>query len=253
MNEQVNIQVKALIVDDEERVCSVLQSLIEKYVPEITELEIVNNATDAYYKIKEYKPDLLFLDIQMPFLNGFDLLSKIEIINFDIIFTTAFNQYAIKAIRFSALDYLLKPIDIEELRSAAKRHLSRREASQQTGAQYQNLVHNLSAKSNEQFSLAIGGSQGMQFFPVNEIIRLEGDRNYTNFFITGQRKYLSSKTLKEYEEILTYKGFVRVHKSHLVNSTFVQYVNDAGKIILKDNSEVEISRRRFSEIKKMFS
>ena len=189
----------------------------------------------------------------MPFINGFDLLSKIENINFDIIFTTAFNQYAIKAIRFSALDYLLKPIDIEELRSAVGRHLLRRQTNPQTSEQYQNLVHNLAAKTNEQFSLAIGGSQGVQFFPINEIIRLEGDRNYTNFYFTRQRKYLSSKTLKEYEEILSEKGFVRVHKSHLVNYTFVQSVHADGKIILKDLSEVEVSRRRFMEIKKLFS
>lgn len=242
---------KALIVDDEEKACNVLRMLIEKYVPQITSLEMVNNATDAYYKIKEYQPDLLFLDIQMPFLNGFDLLSKIEKINFDIIFTTAFNEYAIKAIRFSALDYLLKPIDIDELRNAVERHLVRKQSGSPGGLQFQNLVTNLAAKTNDQFSLAINGSQGMQFFHINEIIRLEGDRNYTNFYFTKQRKYLSSKTLKEYEEILIDKGFVRVHKSHLVNRSFVQSVTSDGKLILNEGTEVEISRRRFSEIRKL--
>lgn len=247
------MSIKALIVDDEEKACNVLRMLIEKYVPQITTLEIVNNATDAYYKIKEYQPDLLFLDIQMPFLNGFDLLSKIEKINFDIIFTTAFNEYAIRAIRFSALDYLLKPIDIDELRHAVERHLARRLEGSPGGLQFQNLVTNLTAKTNEQFSLAINGSMGMQFFHINEIIRLEGDRNYTNFYFTKQRKYLSSKTLKEYEDILVEKGFIRVHKSHLVNSSFVQSVSADGKMILKDQSEVEVSRRRLSEIRKIFS
>ena len=248
-----SVTVKALIVDDEDKACGVLQSLLEKYAPEITRIEVVNNATDAFYKIKEYQPDLLFLDIQMPFINGFDLLSKIDNINFDIIFTTAFNQYAIQAIRFSALDYLLKPIDIEELKNAVGRHLERRKSRPQTGEQYQNLVHNLAAKSSGQFTLAIGGTQGVQFFPINEIIRLEGDRNYTNFYFTNQRKYLSSKTLKEYEEILAEKGFIRVHKSHLVNAAFVKSVNNDGKLLLKDDSDVEISRRRLTEIKKMFA
>jgi two-component system LytT family response regulator len=244
--------VKAMIVDDEERAISVLRALIEKYTPEITVLESVNNASDAYYKIKEFQPDLLFLDIQMPFMNGFDLLNKIEQINFDIIFTTAFNQYAIKAIRFSALDYLLKPIDIAELRGAVNRHLQRRQAQPQTAMQYQNLLNNLAAKSNDQFRLAISGSQGMQFFAIDEIIRLEGDRNYTQFYLTKDRKYLSSKTLKEYEDILTEKGFVRVHKSHLVNAAFVSTVSNDGRMLLKDGTDVEISRRRFTEIRRMF-
>jgi len=246
------MNIKALIVDDEEGARNVLKSLIQKYVPEIGELEMVSNATDAFFKIKEFQPDLLFLDIQMPFLNGFDLLGKIDNINFDIIFTTAFNQYAIKAIRFSALDYLLKPIDIAELKSAVDRHLSRRNASQHPASQYQNLLMNLSIKKNDQFSLAVGGSQGVKFFQVNEIIRLEGDRNYTNFIFTGGRTYLSSKTLKEYEEILIEKGFIRIHKSHLVNGSFVVSVTNEGVMHLKDNSKLEISRRRLAEIKAMF-
>jgi len=246
-------KIKALIVDDEERACSVLRSLIEKYTPEITDLEVVNNSSDAYYKIKEYQPDLLFLDIQMPFMNGFDLLNKLEDIHFDIIFTTAFNQYAIKAIRFSALDYLLKPIDIMELRSAVNRFLIRKQNLQPAAPLYRNLVENFSATSHDEHSLAINGVHGIQFFKVSEIIRLEGERNYTQFHLTGNRNYLSSKTLKEYEEILAEKGFVRIHKSHLVNSKFVSSVDSDGKMILKDHSEVEISRRRLTEVKRIFS
>ncbi len=244
--------VRALIVDDEDRAISVLRALIEKYTPEITELESVNNASDAYYKIKEFHPDLLFLDIQMPFMNGFDLLNKLESIDFDIIFTTAFNQYAIKAIRFSALDYLLKPIDIAELRGAVNRHLQRQQAKPETALQYRNLINNFTAKTNEEFKLAISGTQGMRFYAIDEIMRLEGDRNYTNFHLTKNRKYLSSKTLKEYEEILGEKGFVRVHKSHMVNSAFVNSVTADGRIMMKDGTDVEISRRRFSEIRKIF-
>jgi len=111
---------------------------------------------------------------------------------------------------------------------------------------------NLSAKKNEQFPLAVGGSRGMKFFHVNEIIRLEGDRNYTNFIFTGKRSYLSSKTLKEYEEILSDKGFVRIHKSHLVNSAFVQSVSNDGIMYLSDLTQLEISRRRLPEVKGFF-
>ncbi|MBL0339885.1 MAG: response regulator transcription factor [Bacteroidetes bacterium] len=245
--------IKALIIDDEEKAVNILHSLIVKNIPEITNIEKVYNAMDAFYTIRDFKPDLVFLDIQMPFLNGFDLLNKIENINFDVIFTTAFNQYAIKAIRFSALDYLLKPIDIAELRSAVDRHLERRTSISQTGLQYKNLVNNLSAKSDGQFSLAINGSQGMQFLTINEIIRLEGDRNYTNFVLTNNRKILSSKTLKEYEEILVEKGFLRVHKSHLVNRSFISSISNDGNLNLKDDSLIEVSRRRMAEIRRMLT
>ncbi len=243
--------IKALIVDDEEKAISILEALIQRNVPEITTIERVNNAMDAYYKIKEYKPNLVFLDIQMPFLNGFDLLNKLDEIDFEVIFTTAFNQYAIKAIRFSALDYLLKPIDVNELRNAVDRYLERKQTTSQTNLQYQNLVKNLSAKSDEQFSLAINGSQGMQFLTISEIVRLEGDRNYTNFILTNNRKILSSKTMKEYEDILADKGFLRVHKSHLVNRFFISSLSHDGNLKLKDQSEVEVSRRRLPEIRKI--
>lgn len=241
--------IKALIVDDEAGARSALEALLRKSVETDLQIESVSNATDAYFKIKEYKPDLVFLDIQMPFLNGFDLLNKIEEITFDVIFTTAFNQYAIQAIRFSALDYLLKPIDIKELKNAVQKYLQRRESTSQTNQQYKNLVQNLSAKSGEDFKLAINGAQGMQFYGVAEIIRLEGDRNYTNFFFTHNRKLLSSKTLKEYEEILIDKGFVRCHKSHLVNKRFVKELKNDNLLYLIDGSSVEISRRRITEVK----
>jgi len=245
--------IKALIIDDEEKAISILDALIQRNIPEITTIERVNNAMDAYYKIKEYKPDLVFLDIQMPFLNGFDLLNKLDEINFEVIFTTAFNQYAIKAIRFSALDYLLKPVDVNELRTAIDRFLERRQTSSPINLQYQNLFKNLSAKSDEQLSLAIGGSQGMQFLTISQIIRLEGDRNYTNFILTNNRKLLSSKTMKEYEDILTDKGFLRVHKSHLVNRIFISSLSQNGNLSLKDYSEVEVSRRRLPEIRRILS
>jgi two-component system, LytTR family, response regulator len=245
--------IKALIVDDEEKACSILKTLLERYTPEITDIEIVHNAMDAFFKIKEWNPDLVFLDIQMPFMNGFDLLNKLEEVNFDIVFTTAFNQYAIQAIRFSALDYLLKPIDVEELTNAVQRFLQRRNSVAPTNLQYQNLVSNLAARKNDDFTLAIHGNQGMQFLKINEIIRLEGDRNYTMFYLSAERKHLASKTLKEYEELLSDKGFYRIHKSHLVNSIFVESLSQDGIVLMKDKSQVEVSRRRLPDIRKIFN
>lgn len=245
--------IKALIVDDEQKACSILKTLLERCAPEITAIEVVHNAMDAYFKINEWKPELVFLDIQMPFMNGFDLLNKLEEINFDVVFTTAFNQYAIQAIRFSALDYLLKPIDVEELTNAVQRFLLRRNSVAPTNLQYQNLVHNLAARKNDEFTLAIHGNQGMQFLKINEIIRLEGDRNYTMFYLSGERKHLASKTLKEYEELLNDKGFVRIHKSHLVNSIFVDSLSQDGIVLMKDKSQVEVSRRRLPDVRKIFN
>lgn len=245
--------IHALIVDDEERAGQILTSLLEKNCPDVTKIKFVQNAMDAYFYIKEQHPDLVFLDIQMPFMDGFDLLNKLGEINFDVIFTTAFNQYAIQAIRFSALDYLLKPIDDSELTNAVHRFQSRRNAAGQTGLQYQNLVHNLSARNHDEFTLAINGNAGMQFIKISDIIRLEGDRNYTLFYLSGNRKHLSSKTMKEYEEILSDKGFLRIHKSHLVNSTFVDVLTQDGMVKMKDKSEVEVSRRRLPDIRKLLA
>lgn len=245
------MSIKALIVDDEESARNMMQSLINRYIPEISELQIASGASDAFFIIKDYRPDLVFLDIQMPFMNGFDLLGKLEVISFDVIFTTAFNQYAIQAIRFSALDYLLKPIDIDELKSAVDRHIQRRLSNHNVSQQYRNLVQNLHNKSVDNFTLTVGGSQGMKFFRVNEIVRLEGERNYTNFYLSGNRTCLSSKTLKEYEELLADKGFVRAHKSHMVNVACIKNISGDGFLIMDDDSRVEISRRRLSEVRKI--
>lgn len=242
--------IHALIVDDEEKAGRILTALLEKNCPDVKIIKSVQNAMDAYFYIKEQHPDLVFLDIQMPFMDGFDLLNKLGEINFEVIFTTAFNQYAIQAIRFSALDYLLKPIDEIELTNAVQRFQSNRKTSEQTGLQYQNLVHNLTVQNNDEFTLAINGNTGMQFIKISEIIRLEGDRNYSLFYLSGNRKHLSSKTLKEYEEILSDKGFLRIHKSHLVNSSFVELLTPDGIVVMKDKSEVEVSRRRLPDIRK---
>jgi two-component system, LytTR family, response regulator len=244
------MSIKALIVDDEESARNMMRALITRYVPEISELQMASGASDAFFIIKEFRPDLVFLDIQMPFMNGFDLLGKLDVINFDVIFTTAFNQYAIQAIRFSALDYLLKPIDTNELKSAVDRHIQRRLLNQNVSQQYRHLVQNLNNNSVDDFTLSVGSNHGMKFFRVNEIVRLEGERNYTNFFLSGNRTCLSSKTLKEYEELLADKGFLRAHKSHMVNIAFVRNMSADGFLVMEDDSRVEISRRRLSEVRR---
>ena len=240
--------IKALIVDDEPSAVNTLRLMLERYIPEITMLRSTNDPQEALPLIKSIQPDLLFLDIQMPVLNGFELLKRIPGFSFEIIFTTAHDQYAIQAIRFSALDYLLKPIDADELRAAFDKFMSRNNLKTGNQTLYQNLMHNISVTDKKDFKLAVPTIDGTFFYFPDEIIRLEGESNYTRLFFIGKKPMLVSKTLKEYEELLAEHGFIRVHKSHLINKKHVvNYTND-GQLVLADQSKVEVSRRRKEEV-----
>lgn len=240
--------IKALIIDDEPSAINTLRLMLERYVPEITDLQTANDPAQGLVLIKTFQPQLLFLDIQMPVMNGFELLKQLPQINFTIIFTTAHDQYAIQAIRFSALDYLLKPIDADELRGAVDKFMARTIVNMGKHALYQNLLHNLSAHDKKDFKLALPTSEGTYFFVPEEIIRLEGESNYTKFFFTNRKSLLISKTLKEYEELLGDYGFIRIHKSHLVNKKHVVNYTADGMLTMVDHSRVEISRRRKEEV-----
>lgn len=233
---------KALIVDDEPKARDVLAELLRQNVPEIAEIREAGGPGEALLVLERYRPDLLFLDIVMPQMNGFDLLSRLDARPPGLIFVTAYNQFAIQAIRFSALDYLLKPIDPDELRQAVDRFLERK--SPQAEGQLRNMLYNLEAGPKEGFRLAIPTTEGVYFYPVNEIIRCEASSNYTQFFLTEKRTFLTSKTLKEYDEILSPHGFLRVHKSHLVNLAFAEDYLGKDFIRMKDKTEVEVARRR---------
>jgi two-component system LytT family response regulator len=240
--------IKALIIDDEASAANVLQLMIERHVPEITDLRIATKISEAHSLLHHFQPQLVFQDIVMPEKNGFEFLSEIKKINFEIIFTTAYNEYAIRAIRFSALDYLLKPINAEELRSAVSRFLEKRNQQQQTDALLKNLLTNLENKKESEFKLAVPTVSGAVFFSPSEIIRLEGEGNYTQFYLTQNRKYLSAKTLKDYEEILLHHNFLRIHKSHLVNRGFIDNYRNEGLVILKDKTTLPVSRQRKQEV-----
>ena len=240
--------IRAFAVDDEPAAISTLKLMIERYAPEITDLRTTNRPQDAISLIEEYQPDLVFMDIQMPVFTGFDLLKGMSHVNFEIIFTTAYDQYAIEAIRFSALDYLLKPIDAEELKEAVQRFIRGRDrAGYGKRELYQNLLHNIRSAQPE-FKLAISSSDGMFFYNPRQIIRLEAESNYTRFFFTDKRPMVVAKTLGEYEEMLAPHGFLRTHRTHLVNRFYVQSFLPEGFLLMKDNSKVEISRRRKEEV-----
>lgn len=246
---------KILIVDDEPAASNILKMLIERHIGFPKEIKTCNSPEEALQLIPEWKPNLLMLDIEMPNLNGFDLLNRVANWDFDVIFTTAYDKYAIKAIRFSALDYLLKPIDIPELQNAINKHIIKKEVQQAKGQEQlvSNLINNLQQKDPSGFKLALSTTEGVFFFDPKEIIRLEGESNYTRFYFSSHKPMLVSKTMKEYEEILGDHDFLRVHKSHLVNKKFVKHLDKEGLLWLNDGSHIIVSRRKKDEVLKELS
>lgn len=242
---------RALIIDDEQRASDVLQLMMERFTPEIERVFVCNDARQAAAMIHDIRPDMLFLDIRMPYLDGFQVLDQIPQKNFKIIFTTAYNEYTIQAIRFSAFDYLLKPVDAEELINAVQRFLQTREELGFQPAQLKNVMNNIQTGHSEQFTLALPSKEGMYFLRPAEIVRCEALGSYTKFYATNARTYMTSKILGEYEELLMPHGFIRTHKSHLVNRQFISYLDHEGFIMLKDDTKVEVSRRRKEEVLRM--
>jgi two-component system, LytTR family, response regulator len=241
--------IKILIIDDEPASANILKILIDKHIVYPKLVETCLSASKALQIMPVFKPTLLMLDIEMPEMSGFDLLNRSAGSSFDVIFTTAYDKYAIKAIRFSALDYLLKPIDIIDLQNAINRHIVRNN-SQPLNQQplLDNLLHNLQKKDSNAFKLALATIEQTYFFAPIEIMWCEGNNNYTHFHFTEHPPLIVSKTLKEYEEILTEFGFVRVHKSYLVNARHVTNLSKEGFIKMSDGCEITVSRRRKEEV-----
>lgn len=243
---------KALIIDDEAKARDLLTFLIENHIPEITECRTAADAETALLLLESWQPDLLLLDIQMPRMNGFDLLNVLKRWNFDVIFTTAHQQYAIQAIRFSALDYLLKPIDPDELRGAVNRHLAKKETPGENAPPrrelIENLLQNLQSPAPKDQKLAIHTTDGTYFLKIEDIVRLEADRVYTHFYLKEKRRHIASKPLREYEELLESYGFFRIHKSHLVNLAFAEHYDSDGFLKLKNGERVEVARRRKEDV-----
>ena len=237
---------KALIVDDERLARKELIKLLEEH-PSIEIVGEAQNADEAEQMITELNPDLLFLDIQMPGRSGFQLLESLDTVPL-VVFTTAYDEFAIKAFEVSALDYLLKPIDTEELQSSVKRFLESQEDYKQQFDLLKNIMHNIQAPSADEFRLALPTKEGVHFLMPNEIVRCEAVGNYTKFFTAKNKTYLISRTLGDYDTLLSPHNFIRTHKSHLVNKKFISFIDHDGFAVLKDNSRVEISRRRKDEV-----
>jgi len=236
--------ITAIIVDDEPYSCESLVSLLERYCPEVKILDICYSGADALKAIAEQTPTLIFLDIEMPYMNGFEMLQELSTINFSIIFTTSYDQYAIKAIRFSALDYLLKPVDSDELQTAVQKVLqkSHETVPQQIEMLLQKLTHPTIAVNK----IAIPTMEGLQMILVEYIISCSSESNYTILHLKNKHTITASRTLKEIEEMLEDYSFLRVHHSFLANLNEIEkYVRgDGGYLIMSDGSNIDVSRSR---------
>lgn len=241
--------IRAIIVDDEKHCTESLGLLIKKYVPGIEVLEEFNDPITAAEKIKELKPDLVFLDIEMPRMNGFDLLKSLPEINFEIIFTTAYDDFAIQAFKVSAIDYLLKPIERDELIKAVEKFRKHR-ADQDFEDRFMVFLSKYGkSEMGHLGKVALPTQEGFEFIDQDIIVRCESDSNYTTVVLEGQKNIVVSRTLKDVESMLDNTTFVRVHHSHLINLRHIRkYHKGSGGVIVMDNGDnVSVSRSKKSE------
>lgn len=237
--------IKAIIIDDEHYGCQALKVALEQYCLDVDVVAICEDPELGIEAIQNHKPDLVFLDVQMPNMSGFDVLKQLAPINFEVIFVSSYDQYAIKAIKFSALDYLLKPVDVDDLIQAVKKAQERMQNAGQD-YRYQSIINNIQHQSGKIEKLAVPTMEGIEFFNISDIIYCQADRNYTNLYLTNHQKHLISKNLKDFENLLSSSGFCRVHNSSLINMNHVKkYIKgEGGYVLLTDNHHVDIARRR---------
>ena len=236
--------IKALIVDDEPYCSETLEILLKRYCSNVDIIGISANGFDALNIIKTQTPDLVFLDLEMPKMNGFEMLEQLPSINFDLIFTTSYDQYALKAFRFSAIDYLLKPVNREELQKAVEKVALR--SQKPFKEQLEILFQKMNRASTPIGKIALPTMEGLQMVTIDSIISCDSDSNYTIVRLKNKEKLVVSRTLKEVEELLEDHAFVRVHHSHLVNLNHVEkYVKgEGGYLELSDGTTVGVSRSK---------
>jgi two-component system LytT family response regulator len=233
----------AIIVDDEKHCRDVLALLLQKYCPQVSLLASCENGKAGVEAITMHRPDIVFLDIEMPGMSGFDMLEACSVTDFELIFTTAYNEYAIKAIRHNALDYILKPVDKDELVQAVER--AGKERTARSSGKVDGLIDYLN-KQRTGDRIALPTLEGLQILQSEDIYYCESDGGYTRFFLNTGKVSLISKTLKEVEDVLESKGFCRIHNSYLINLRYVQkYIRgDGGEVIMVNGANIPVSRNK---------
>lgn len=236
---------KTIIIDDELDGRLILSSLLTDHCESVKILGSFESAEAGMKAIQALKPDLVLLDIEMPDMNAFTLLEQLAVISFEVIFVTAYDHYALKAIKHNALEYILKPVDKEELTAAVDKCIKKL-----------NLVERQEVVKIGGFSkIILSVRDGYIFVDIDRIIRCEGDGNYTNLYLDNNEKHIASRTLKEFEQLLPASTFIRIHKSHLINANYIKkYVrSEGGTVVMSDNSELEVSRRNKDHFLKFFN
>jgi len=241
---------KAILIDDEISNLQNLRTLLEKHCPQVTIMATAQNINDAVNIIEKYSPDLVFLDIQMGKQTGFDVLKLLPTRNFEVIFVTAYDQYGIQAVKFAALDYLLKPVDIEELIKAVNK-AEHKLATQIQNLQLDFLLQQLKKPETNVSKIALQMQSEIRYVALSEIIRCEADNTYTRFFLSSNEKILVSKSLKEYADLLRPSGFLRTHQSHLVNPKYVKswLKEDGGILLLSSGEKIPVSKPNKDSVK----
>jgi len=246
--------IQTIIIDDEEKGRKLLRNLLAEYCKNIAVVEMADSVKSGVEAIRQFKPDLVFLDIVMPNANGFELLDKINEVNFELIFTTAYNQYAIRAIRVCALDYLLKPIDIEELQVSVERAQQRISAKrdQNIDERLHTFISNLKSVEKQPQKIGIPTQHGVKFYSINQIHFCKAEGNYTTVYLQGKEKVeLVCKTLKEFDELLAEFNFIRTHRSYLVNLSHIKEYRrgdsgetdgEGGCLVAANNLKIPVSR-----------
>ncbi len=251
----IDNSIKSLLIDDEAHCLETLTWQLKKFCPDIQIVDACSNAERALELLRNETIDLVFLDIEMPHMNGFELLQQFDRINFDIIFTTAYDRFAVKAFKFSAMDYLLKPIDKDELINAVEKVKLKKDqpiTTEQLNILFQNLYQQ---NQPSQKKIALPTMDGLEFVQADDIIHCQSDGNYTHIFLKDKNKFLICRTLKEIEELLSGHGFLRIHHSHIINLNYIKkYVKgDGGYVVMIDNTSINVSRSKKEELLRLFT
>jgi two-component system LytT family response regulator len=240
---------KAIIIDDERHCAATLKYEIERHVPEVEIIGVFDQPEEGLKAIESQKPDLVFLDIEMPRMNGFELLQALPKIDFSLIFTTAYDEFALKAFQFSAIDYLLKPVSGDDIQKAVLKVKSQHGVSK---AQLDILFGRLDGKGFSK--IALPSSEGLEFVKAESILHCESESNYTRVYFADKRRMLVSRTLKDIEEMLEGQGFFRVHHSHVINlNNIAKYVKGSGGyVVMDDGTQIPVSRSRKDSLMQLF-
>jgi two-component system LytT family response regulator len=237
--------IKAIIIDDEIHSRKILEMLLKEYCPDVQLLEQCKDAQTGLEAIRKFNPDLVFLDIEMPHMNGFEMLEQISTISFAVIFITGYDQYAIRAFRFNAIDYLLKPVEPKELIAAV--HKIQTQTRKPEAEQLQLILKQIQGKEHPINKLAVPTLDGLELIPADELMWCDANDNYTHLYFKNKNRITTCRTLKEVEEQLQdFKLFIRIHHSHIVNmNEVIKYVRgEGGYVILSDGTSVNVSRSR---------